>query len=267
MCFYNKVVDCSLKEEEFGMIFQASLISEIVLTVIFWLSVTALLLFLSFTWVEVKWCGFCLVWLKVPPLTIHTSLNSVVSDSWQTHGLCSARLLCPWGFPRQEYWSALPSPPPGDFLNPGTEPRSPALQAESLPSEPPGGAPELRDRNFFQAAAFLLWHPGRLVESWEQGPWNMILLSKFLLLKGVSQLLQGPLWSLLSSPPSALGTCFFPMFKCPSPLSFGGWRKTWMHLLPSKLKGKIRDALFQDMFTSLCLNSSFFFLFIDLQVH
>ena len=42
------------------------------------------------------------------------------------------------GFYRQEYWSGLPFPSPGDLPNPGTEPRSPALQADSLPSEPPG---------------------------------------------------------------------------------------------------------------------------------
>ena len=36
------------------------------------------------------------------------------------------------GFSRQEYWSGLPFPSPGDFPNPGTEPRSPALQADSL---------------------------------------------------------------------------------------------------------------------------------------
>ena len=44
----------------------------------------------------------------------------------------------PWGFSRQEYWSGLPSPPPGDLPNWGIEPRSPALQADSLPAEPPG---------------------------------------------------------------------------------------------------------------------------------
>ena len=48
-----------------------------------------------------------------------------------------ARLLCPWGFSRQEYWSGLPCPPPGDRPNPGIEPRSPALQTDSSPSEPP----------------------------------------------------------------------------------------------------------------------------------
>ena len=44
----------------------------------------------------------------------------------------------PMGFSRQEYWSGLPFPSPGDLPNPGTEPRSPALQADALTSEPPG---------------------------------------------------------------------------------------------------------------------------------
>ena len=42
------------------------------------------------------------------------------------------------GFSRQECWSGLPFPSPGDLPNPGIEPRSPALQADALPSEPPG---------------------------------------------------------------------------------------------------------------------------------
>ena len=42
------------------------------------------------------------------------------------------------GFSRQEYWSGLPFPSPGDLPNPGIEPRSPALQADALSSEPPG---------------------------------------------------------------------------------------------------------------------------------
>ena len=42
------------------------------------------------------------------------------------------------GFSRQEYWSGLPFPSPGDLPNPGIEPGSPALQADALPSEPPG---------------------------------------------------------------------------------------------------------------------------------
>ena len=47
------------------------------------------------------------------------------------------------GFSRQEYWSGVPFPSPGDIPNPGIEPGSPALQADSLPSEPPGKLLEL----------------------------------------------------------------------------------------------------------------------------
>ena len=42
------------------------------------------------------------------------------------------------GFSRQEYWSGLPFPSPGDLPDPGIEPRSPAFQADALTSEPPG---------------------------------------------------------------------------------------------------------------------------------
>ena len=40
------------------------------------------------------------------------------------------------GFSKQEYWSGLPFPSPGDLPDPGIEPGSPALQADSLLSEP-----------------------------------------------------------------------------------------------------------------------------------
>ena len=68
-------------------------------------------------------------------------------------GFCSASIVvvlvaqsCPtlWdpplsmGFSRQEYWSGLPCPSPGDLPEPGIKPRSPASQADSWPSEPPG---------------------------------------------------------------------------------------------------------------------------------
>ena len=42
------------------------------------------------------------------------------------------------GFSRQEYWSGLPFPSPGDLPNPGIEPGCPALQTNALPSEPLG---------------------------------------------------------------------------------------------------------------------------------
>ena len=44
------------------------------------------------------------------------------------------------GFSRQEYWSGLPFPSPGDLPDPGIELGSPALQADALPSEPAGKA-------------------------------------------------------------------------------------------------------------------------------
>ena len=52
------------------------------------------------------------------------------------------------GFPREEYWSGLPFPFPGDFPDPGIEPRSPALQADALVSEPPG-KPNIRLHRLF----------------------------------------------------------------------------------------------------------------------
>ena len=67
--------------------------------------------------------------------------GGLVSRSYQT-------LVTPWtvacqaplsmGFSRQEYWSGLPFPSPGDLPNPGMEPRSPLLQVDSLPAEPQG---------------------------------------------------------------------------------------------------------------------------------
>ena len=48
--------------------------------------------------------------------------------------------LLSMGFSRQEYWSGLPCPPPGDLPYPGIKSGSPALQADCLPPEPPGEA-------------------------------------------------------------------------------------------------------------------------------
>ena len=49
------------------------------------------------------------------------------------HGLYPTRLLCPWDFPRQGYWSGLPFPFPGNILDPGIKLPSPALHVDSLP--------------------------------------------------------------------------------------------------------------------------------------
>ena len=50
----------------------------------------------------------------------------------------SCQALLSMEFSRQEYWSELPFPSPGDLPHPGNEPRYPTLQADTLPSEPPG---------------------------------------------------------------------------------------------------------------------------------
>ena len=85
---------------------------------------------------ELNWCG---QWARFCGRT----------RSWQAEGDRIGLFVTPWtvahqaplsmGFSRQEYWSGLPFPPPVDLPDPGIELRSPALQADTLTSEPPGG--------------------------------------------------------------------------------------------------------------------------------
>ena len=83
--------------------------------------------------------------------------RSVVSDSLRPLWTWLTRHLCPWGFSRQEYWSGLPCPSPGDRPNPGIESRSPTLQADSLLPEPPGEPKEVT--NFILHLLFFLPGP------------------------------------------------------------------------------------------------------------
>ena len=63
----------------------------------------------------------------------------VVSDSLRPHGLYVAcQTPVSMEFSRQEYWSGLSFASPGDLPDPGIEPKSPVLQADSLLSDPPG---------------------------------------------------------------------------------------------------------------------------------
>ena len=68
------------------------------------------------------------------PVSISLSRVRLFTTPWTT--ACQDPLS--WGFSKQEYWSGLPCPPPGDLPNPEIEPRSPTLQVEFLLSEPPG---------------------------------------------------------------------------------------------------------------------------------
>ena len=65
------------------------------------------------------------------------SVTSVMSNSATVWTVAHQTPLS-MRFSRQEYWSGLPFPPPGDLPNLGFKPVSPALQADSLPTEPPG---------------------------------------------------------------------------------------------------------------------------------
>ena len=81
------------------------------------------------------------------------SPHSGCGEAWLVAKLCPT-LATPWtaalqaplsmGFARQEYCSGLPFPTPGDVPDPRTEPRSPALQAESSPTELQGKSPHSR---------------------------------------------------------------------------------------------------------------------------
>ena len=71
---------------------------------------------------------------------------------------CSHQAPLSMDFSRQEYWSGLSFPSPGDLPNPGTEPRSSTLQADSLPNEPLG-----EPKNIFGVGANGRVHPFHLL--------------------------------------------------------------------------------------------------------
>ena len=64
--------------------------------------------------------------------------RSAVTNSLRLHGLCPLQAPLSMGFPRKEYQSGLSFPSPENLPDPGIELRSPALQADSLSSEPSG---------------------------------------------------------------------------------------------------------------------------------
>ena len=93
-------------------------------------------------WIKKQKDKLCVVYkkftLNIKVLCCAMLSHSVGSESLKPHGLQPTRLPHLWGFSRQEYWSVLTLTLPGDLPEPGIEPRCPALQADSLPSEPPG---------------------------------------------------------------------------------------------------------------------------------
>ena len=89
-------------------------------------------------------------WTLRLQLTVLTSLCVCVCmlshvQLFVTPGTVAHQAPLSMGLSRQEYWSGLPFPPPGDLPNPGIKPKSPALQADALPSESPG-KPQIPDQ-------------------------------------------------------------------------------------------------------------------------
>ena len=82
-------------------------------------------LYISYSFLGCQIVNFILLCVK---LLSHVQL---FASPWTV--ACQAPLSM--GFSRQKYWSGLPFPSPGNLPNPGIKPRSPALQADSLPSE------------------------------------------------------------------------------------------------------------------------------------
>ena len=78
------------------------------------------------------------VYLSAPPLTPHWKWKVKVKVARSCPTLCNPIGYKSMEFSRPEYWSGLPFPSPVDLPNPGIEPRSPTLQADSLPDKPQG---------------------------------------------------------------------------------------------------------------------------------
>ena len=100
------------------------------------------------------------------PILVFISKTCFKGRLWSSPHVCAQLLRCvrlcatPWtlarqaplsiGFLRQEYWSGLPCPPPGDLPNPGIKPKSPALQAGSLPLSHQGSP--------LKSSSYINWH-------------------------------------------------------------------------------------------------------------
>ena len=68
---------------------------------------------------------------------VHTRAHSVLSSSFTAPWTEARQAPLSMGFHRQEYWSGLPCPCPGDLPEPGIEPKSPALAGGFFVTEPP----------------------------------------------------------------------------------------------------------------------------------
>ena len=83
-------------------------------------------------------------WLHSSSSSLHCSLVIKSCPTLGTLRLVAHQASLSMGFSRQESWSGLPFPSPGDLFHPGIEPKCPALQVDSLPTELQGNTPHYR---------------------------------------------------------------------------------------------------------------------------
>ena len=91
----------------------------------------------------------------------------------------------PMGFSRQEYWSELPFPSPGDLPDPGIEPRSPTRQADSSPSEPPGSKACIKEQKILRQGIlylFVFWYEKNWIKPLFK---NIYIMQKITILWGI----------------------------------------------------------------------------------
>ena len=108
---------------------QASLSFAISYSLLKLMSIELVMLFL--------WTNRLAIWSLVPLFGAHVHSLSRV-QLFVTPWTVAHQSSLSMGFPRQECWSGLPFPSPGDLPDPGIKPAFSALQADSLPFEPPG---------------------------------------------------------------------------------------------------------------------------------
>ena len=144
-----------------------------------------------------------LLWQKMADN--NSSWFTLVTYSWQTllrpHRWLPHQASLSLGFSRQEYWSCLPLPPPGDLPNPGIEPVSPALAGGCFTTEPPGKPQYSQQTTEMAPHSSGFWKPSlKASRSWlsPQVLWRRPLLvcACCLLLCPPLGWGQGSLWSL-----------------------------------------------------------------------
>ena len=142
--------------------------------------------------------------------------HSVASDSLRPHIACQGPLCM--GFSRREHWSGRPFASPGDLPDPGIKPRSPTLQVDSLPSEPPGKRSVLGSREIKRERA-------------AGGAWRHLCLggTSVSCYPNSTASVTSALTSLFSpqTPRLALSPSLFPVAPLLRDVENGEWKLTW----------------------------------------